>query len=561
MHQPDTYKTTELEVASFLRARGHRLMGASPSGRLVEFAFDNGAAPDVDAYIDGAPISALDLFEARRSLGVIIQHVQQHNQNGAEHEPGEATSASGGAEPGGTYANGERVAVELVTTDITPHRTHTELHIRFNQRNPEHVQRAKELTANMFYTLRQLSATAAIDSGNFIDRYTEYADVTETPRLMHTVVAVQLVATLLNRNKVVFKNGPDTIPLDLWVLLLSQSGGGRNVTVNRARKLLKQAHVSNLTGSNWGSIQGCYQDLAERPYGLWVWPEMSVKLAQFNRKEFAGLQEWLTDRYDEFNLPEDVAYRKTGKQDTPPIVFLEPPRLNLLATSSEAWFFPHLKTADTTGGFIPRWIIMRAGESGRVIATPDELDEKLGAQLVKDLQAIAELRGEADMSAVIDTGLYKEWYDAARERFYGHSDHTARVFFHRHRQHVLKLAVVYEAASSYTLQVTPASWHRAVATASELEAVIMDLLKTGMNKLGYERSKAEQFFYETGAKGASKAEYTRKFQATETKFREDQLQTLLDAEKIRVLPVSPGGIGRKPEIYAHRDFWKEAGLV
>src|SRR5690349_7936192 len=56
--------------------------------------------------------------------------------------------------------------------------------------------------------------------GSFIERYTRWADVTEAPRLMHTVVAVQLVASLLNRNGVTFKLGSITSPLDLWVLLL-----------------------------------------------------------------------------------------------------------------------------------------------------------------------------------------------------------------------------------------------------------------------------------------------------------------------------------------------------
>ena len=35
-----TYKTSELEVASFLKTRGHKLVGAKPQGRIVEFSFD-----------------------------------------------------------------------------------------------------------------------------------------------------------------------------------------------------------------------------------------------------------------------------------------------------------------------------------------------------------------------------------------------------------------------------------------------------------------------------------------------------------------------------------------
>jgi hypothetical protein len=80
----NSYRTTELEVASFLKARGHRLLGASPTGRLVEFDFEPTAAGDVDSYIAGEAIPARDLFEAHRSLRAIIQQVKQHNQNRSE---------------------------------------------------------------------------------------------------------------------------------------------------------------------------------------------------------------------------------------------------------------------------------------------------------------------------------------------------------------------------------------------------------------------------------------------------------------------------------------------
>ena len=80
------YRTTELEIASFLRAKGHRLLGAQPQGRLVEFLFEPTAHDDVDSYIGGDQIAARDLFEAHRSLRALIQQVkeQARNHNGSE---------------------------------------------------------------------------------------------------------------------------------------------------------------------------------------------------------------------------------------------------------------------------------------------------------------------------------------------------------------------------------------------------------------------------------------------------------------------------------------------
>jgi hypothetical protein len=72
-----TYKTSELELASFLKLRGHKLVGAKPLGRIVEFTFDGDAAGDLDAYISGAEVSARELFEAHRSLRALIQQVKE----------------------------------------------------------------------------------------------------------------------------------------------------------------------------------------------------------------------------------------------------------------------------------------------------------------------------------------------------------------------------------------------------------------------------------------------------------------------------------------------------
>jgi hypothetical protein len=81
------YKTTELEIASFLKARGHRLIAARLDGRFVAFEFDSTAAADVPTYFGGGETPARDLFEAHRSLRALIQQVKEHSSQkiGTEH--------------------------------------------------------------------------------------------------------------------------------------------------------------------------------------------------------------------------------------------------------------------------------------------------------------------------------------------------------------------------------------------------------------------------------------------------------------------------------------------
>ncbi len=76
-----SYTTVELELAAFLKAAGHKLLGARPSGRLVEFAFDASAESAVEQYFAGAQLSARELFEAHRSLRALIQQVREHQSH------------------------------------------------------------------------------------------------------------------------------------------------------------------------------------------------------------------------------------------------------------------------------------------------------------------------------------------------------------------------------------------------------------------------------------------------------------------------------------------------
>ena len=94
-----SYKTTELELASFLKARGHRLVSAKLDGRVVAFEFNGNAASDVEDYFAGAEVPARDLFEAHRSLRALIQQVREHNaqRNGSE-KPDESSRRNSAAQ-------------------------------------------------------------------------------------------------------------------------------------------------------------------------------------------------------------------------------------------------------------------------------------------------------------------------------------------------------------------------------------------------------------------------------------------------------------------------------
>jgi hypothetical protein len=323
----------------------------------------------------------------------------------------------------------------------------------------------------------RLAETAAILPGrfDFIRAYVNYADVLEAPPEAHEAIATELISSALCEN-VFIPHGADKIPLDLWLLLLSGSGFGRNTLVALARPVLKAAGLSSLIHSRtWGSRVAFYQCIAEHPVGLLFWPELSVVLKKFGDKAFAGAKEWLTDRYDNMEIPEAITYRVTGKKsDTPPIEFTQAPRLNILATSSLDWFLANVTQEDALGGFVPRWIVKQL-DRGRPVPFPRRPDQSLIQPLAEHLHKANQLRGEADLSSIHD--YYETWYLKTQRRFSEHPNSgLAMPFFNRLRTHVLKLAVIYEVSQSLSLKVRGRALGRAINAAKASEAAIFRLI-------------------------------------------------------------------------------------
>ncbi|MGA2146394.1 MAG: hypothetical protein ABSH49_15680 [Bryobacteraceae bacterium] len=76
-------------------------------------------------------------------------------------------------------------------------------------------------------------AAAAQGCQDFISAYADYADVLEAPRAVHEAVAISILAAVLNPH-VTIQYGALPSTLDLWTLVLSGSGLGRNTLVNLA---------------------------------------------------------------------------------------------------------------------------------------------------------------------------------------------------------------------------------------------------------------------------------------------------------------------------------------
>jgi hypothetical protein len=357
---------------------------------------------------------------------------------------------------------------------------------------------------------------------DFISTYAAWADVVELPRAVHEAVALQLVASVLNRAEVWIDRGAFQLSMDCWLAVIAPSGGGKNTAMNPVWQVLREAGVTDLIDStDWGSKEKLYEVLsgvdpaapAAPPVvsRFYAWTEFSQYLQKFNSPAFAEAKSWFVDLYDEFRPPAAKGYRTVDD-----ITFTIAPRTNILAFSTPVWFFDNLKSEDSKSGFLQRWIIVKAAGSDRDIAEPHQRSERVARKLG---QFIAELSktptgrratffdgfsepGEAPASRC----PFNVWYNETKPRW--KSAHPlGETFFKRHQNHVLKLAVCYQASMYLNVAVTSDAWERAVAKARELEAMLFDDFRTDMTSSGKALVDIEEEILRAGPKGMPRTSF------------------------------------------------------
>jgi hypothetical protein len=390
----------------------------------------------------------------------------------------------------------------------------------------------------------------AIFVRDFISDYANYADVIEAPREAHEIVALSIIAAALNL-KVSIKNGEQKLPMDFWTLILSRSGYGRNTLLGLAKPIENASQTHIIRNVLWGSKEGMQEDIASESRGLYVWPEFSSVFKPMLGGRYIGAKEWITNLYDNYDVPETTVYRTSGRDKTTPIEFDEPPRLNFLASSSTDWFVSSLTQEDTTGGFIPRWTILNLRETGKLIPEPKLTDRRWVKPLGMYLRQVATLKGHAELSKEARE-LYHEWYRESFKRF-SDQQHTnlAMPYWNRMRGQILKAALAYEVSSSLKLLISPESFNRAEKLMKKVEETIFGLLPTGMNKEGFEVDKIEQKIKTAGDEGIARSTVTRAFQSMEKKNREDRIETLKDSHTIQEF--IRASTGRPASYLVHKD--------
>lgn len=250
-------------------------------------------------------------------------------------------------------------------------------------------------------------------------------------------------------------------------------------------------------------------------------------------------------------LEKEIYRRIPGRDGTPEIKFDAAPRTTFIATSSFEWLMQNLTRVDSTGGFLARWMHIHSSKKGKLIPIPKPSDKRLMPSLAQHLQQVAKLKGTGDFSGV--EKMYVQWYEKTARRFEKQRNQDiAGAYWNRHRDHFLKLAVLFEMSQSGTIKVTPQAMKRAMGYAAGIEAALFKLLPTGFEREGYELDRMTQFVRKAGVDGVNISDFTAEFKNMDAHQRDKRRKTLVEGKDLYCFSRSTAG--RSANVLVHHDF-------
>jgi hypothetical protein len=162
------------------------------------------------------------------------------------------------------------------------------------------------------------------------------------------------------------------------------------------------------------------------------------------------------------------------------------------------------------------------------VSFPAAPDPKRVGPLVEKLKQIAELSGDMDFSLVEED--YQEYYATAHQRFQSHPLRAfVMPFWRRLRDHVLKLAAVYELSTSGSLKVSRKSMEHAIDTARIIEQNIYELVQSSFSTEGVQSQNLENYVREAGPNGRSQTEVVQFLRGEKRLDALNRIAMLVDA--------------------------------
>lgn len=383
---------------------------------------------------------------------------------------------------------------------------------------------------------------AAIPKEGFIKDYLDiFSRVTDTPKVFLFWGAMVTISAVLGKSVWIHWEVGRLYP-NIWCVFLAPSGFRKGTGIDIPTLLLRRVDSSLLlpqVGSEEGLTKALAEETKGQDTGFVRWQEFSKILKGWSKTgNWQASQEFWIDLWD--NKP--VKKKLSGGEFTIPVT-----SVSFLSASTPKGFSKFFTDEDLEGGFFGRIYLITCLKKKRYFEIPPCVDKVADLnRLVKQLHEIKENFKDEPLSYERFEDPFRRW---ARKTQAEHEQGFLDSFYARIETHCMKLAMIYEAASTGKIEIREESFRHAVKALEFLIASSRPMVSEEVGISEDEKRIRKILAFIRGKEEVERRDILRKFHLDS--WHLDGIEkTLEEREQIRVIIEQPKeGPGRPKKIY------------
>lgn len=386
---------------------------------------------------------------------------------------------------------------------------------------------------------------------NFVDRWVRFASqITEAPDIFHKYMAYTGISVILGKRAWTNWGTTKLFP-NLYLLLLAKSGSFKSHAADMIKDAVSEVS-DEIEAPQDFTAASLDQIIYKRKTGLIAPDEFSTILRQEDG-HFSTVKTILTSIY---NCPKKYRLRYRVKDEEGDKKAIEHPVFSVVTSTTPNTFMRDARIEDMKSGFLSRFIIVPAEDSGRRFNRPREINRN-------DYSTLTRVLSTAYRTDFIDQNrpitftdeaneLHRQWYGQIRERMendFMYSQFSNSVI--RMTVYAIKFAML-EAVMNWTNDETHPTidvqdMRKGIEVANEGISSVFSCMEMLEDESVSDRSiknlaKAEEFLSKPGNSPVTKAELYRHLRRIHKHEMERILGTLVDSGKVSI---EPGANGRQ----------------
>ena len=312
-----------------------------------------------------------------------------------------------------------------------------------------------------------------------------YMDNTESAKPFHKWTALSVIASCL-RKKVFLGIGRINIYPNMYVVFVGPPGEPRkSQAISFGTEFLSQI-PDIVTSADAITPQALVEDLEkcaideQMPDGS-SYQHASLTITSKEFESFLGAKTentkmitYLTDLFDAQKIPWKYRTKNSGNNVIPSVF------LNLLAATTPESIASSLPSSAIGTGLTSRIMFIWADRRAKTVCYPEETPEEiiLKEKLLKDLYLISRMVGEFIFSSHCKS-KFKKWYDNYEPNSQTRicKDNAFTGWYARKPLYILKLAIIYSAASAANMVVEWEHIQNAINTIEDAELFMPNVFK------------------------------------------------------------------------------------